>query len=94
MNIASSARKYFDGVLSLLNNRSIPNARAMFGEITSNQDCDQYTKSMARQLSDGYRQSLLFSSHGSLTTFRAWNYHGDNCYIVPSYLRDAYNATP
>lgn len=66
--------------------------RIVFGETTTDQNCDGHTQAMARQSGNALRSSSLWQNHAAQLVIRPWNYLGGACYESPSFLRDAYRV--
>ncbi|MFN0168747.1 MAG: hypothetical protein ACKV22_20165 [Bryobacteraceae bacterium] len=82
LDATSTAQSLYNGVWIFLSWRGLSGNRMIFGETSSNQNCDGHVSRHARDNVDGYLKSTLKYSDAYNTAFRPW-YNAaadDSCY--------------
>ncbi len=91
IDATSTAQTFYNDVWSFLVYRNLTADQVVFGETNSDQNCDGLTQAMAAENAAGYQSSTLWANHAASTALRPWNNEAAaSCYVLPSYLLDAY----
>jgi hypothetical protein len=88
-----SAKATYDAVWNFMARNGYAAPYVVFGETVSNQACGEWTKEMAVQNVNGYRNSTLYTNNAANTVLRVWNNSADfsGCSVTPHVINPPYD---